>query len=597
MKEIKLLIKSVKSSLGLVYSTSGFLFIPYLILNFVSVSFPLITSFILKNILDTLTDEKASIRNLILYVSLYILSILAMYSFQSIMSIMYNYIFEKALHEYDLKIARKMNELPISFIDTSKGKDLIDEAKYAKTTLVYMMLRFITVLSEINSFIIAIYALLKFNYIFSLLFLIVVIPGVIMNIYFEKKTDKLRRLTAPDVRKFSYYRWMLTDPWPAKDVRMYDLTDPIKKRYDEEKNKYRAANKKLDKKKFTASMAMELLKRSGEIVFIFYVIYMAFAGKITVGDIALYVGFSHTATDLFQDMATIFVYAIKISTERMNYYYKFMDLKHTDKNEGKRKLEGFESLVFDNVFFKYPFTDKYVLEGVSFEIKKGDRLSIVGVNGAGKTTIIKLILLLYPVDSGQILLNGHPVSEYKSEDVRKIFSVLFQNFVQYPLSLRDNVALSDLERRNNDQEIMEALKKSGLLNNADFINSKNLDRFMTRQFDDKGIELSKGQWQSLALARTYFKDASVIIFDEPSAALDAEAEERIFRNYEKVARDKTAIMISHRISSAKLSNKIIVIDGGKIVENGTHDELIALNGLYFRLYNLQKEKYTVGEVV
>ncbi|MCM1224152.1 MAG: ABC transporter ATP-binding protein/permease, partial [Lachnospiraceae bacterium] len=175
------------------------------------------------------------------------------------------------------------------------------------------------------------------------------------------------------------------------------------------------------------------------------------------------------------------------------------------------------------------------------------------------------------------------------------FSVLFQSFVQYPLTLRDNIALSDYAEARNDGKILQALEQSGISEELGAKLDKGLDSYMTRQFDDEGIELSKGQWQKIALARAYFKGAPIVIFDEPSAALDAEAEDRIFRNFEKISGDKTGIMISHRISATRMSNKIIVLADGKVAESGTHQELAGSGGLYAKLYNLQKEKYVGKE--
>ena len=236
-----------------------------------------------------------------------------------------------------------------------------------------------------------------------------------------------------------------------------------------------------------------------------------------------------------------------------------------------------------------------MLKDVSFTLNKGDKLSLVGINGSGKSTIIKLMLGLYEIESGQILINGYPMSDYDIRDVRKMFSVLFQSFVQYPLTLRDNIALSDYSRASDSKAIETALKQSGVYGELQDKLLNGLDSFMTRQFDDTGTELSKGQWQKIALSRAYFKNAEILIFDEPSAALDAEAEDRIFKNFEDISEGKTGIMISHRISAARISNKILVLDGGVITESGTHDELVALGGLYAKLYTLQKEKYTAKE--
>lgn len=387
---------------------------------------------------------------------------------------------------------------------------------------------------------------------------------------------------------------MLTDAWPAKDVRMYDLTDSIKERYNEEKIQYLSANKRLDKKKTGSLLFAEIIRRSGEIAFTVFVVYQAINRQISIGDAALYISFALTASSAFNNMVFIFVMVYARSTEVMERLFDFFAIK-TEKNYGMRILEEFESLVFENVWFKYPHTEKYVLTGVSFTLSKGDKLSIVGINGSGKSTIIKLMLGLYEIESGQILINGYPMSDYDIKDVRKLFSVLFQNFVQYPLTLRENIALSSLERIDDSDGLENALRQSGIYEDIKPKLEYGFDSFMTRKFDDKGTELSKGQWQKIALARAYFKKAPIIIFDEPSAALDAEAEDRIFKSFESISNGKTGIMISHRISSARMSNKIIVLDGGKITEQGTHDELLSLKGLYAKLYNLQRQKYTVKE--
>lgn len=376
---------------------------------------------------------------------------------------------------------------------------------------------------------------------------------------------------------------------------MYDLTEPIKERYDSEKDEYRKANKRLDQKKLGASILAELIMRSGEIIFTVFVLIGAIAGEVTIGNVALYIGFALSASSSFQTMTSIFVMGYTRTTEMMGRLFDFLAIQCPDEKSGKRELNKFDSIVFDNVCFKYPLTDKYVLSGVSFSLNRGDKLSIVGINGSGKSTIIKLMLGLCEIESGQILINGYPMREYDIRDVRKLFSALFQSFVQYPLTLRDNIALSDYDRVKSDEDITEALKQSGVNEEIQPKLENGLDSYMTRSFDDRGTELSKGQWQKVALSRVYFKNAPIVIFDEPSAALDAEAEDRIFKNFEAISDNKTGIMISHRISAARMSNKIIVLDGGIIAEQGTHDELVDLGGLYAKLYNLQKEKYTVKE--
>lgn len=586
---MSLFFKSLNFSFKLLYRSSKLLFLVYLLLQVACSLTPLLSTYILKDLLNCLVSAEPAIK----LVWLYIASIVLFQVFQSVQSVCYDTIQKKAEHQYKCDLTEKMNSLPLAFIDSSEGRNIIDEVRYLELAVINLPNYLIQTIAYLFSFTVAFSELISFHFVFSFVFIALTVPGLISQYLFRNKSDKLRRKQAPDVRKFCYYRWILTDAWPAKDVRMYDLTQPLLKRYDEEKNKYLIANKTLDKKKMRSAIFTEFIMRSGEIIFSFFVIFKAVSGEISIGDVALYIGFAVMATAAFQNMLGIILYGVVRCAVNMKYLFQFLSVEVHQAEHSARKLNSFDSLVFDNVFFKYPTSDQYVLKGVSFTLKKGDKLSIVGVNGSGKSTIIKLILGLYEVESGRILINGYPMSDYNIHDVRKLFSVLFQSFVQYPLTLRENIALSDIKRINNSEEIKTVLAQSGIYEELRNRHENLLDSYMTRQFDDNGIELSKGQWQKIALARAFFKNAPIVILDEPSAALDAEAEDRIFKIFEDISEGKTCIMISHRISSARMSNKVIVLDNGKIVEEGTHNELITLNGLYAKLYNLQREKYTV----
>ena len=589
---MRLLFDSMKYSFKLLYRSSKLLVLAHLLLQLSCSITPLISTFILKDLLNSLVSSKPTMNLIWLYIG----SIGLLLVFQSVHEVCYNIMLKKAEHQYICDLTEKLNVMPLSFIDTAEGKNLIDEVRYLKIAATNLPNYFIQTVAYFVAFIIAFTKLVSFHLLFSMIFIVLTIPGFLSQLHFRKKADALRRSQAPDVRKFCYYRWILTDMIPAKDVRTYDLTQPILKRYDEEKAVYLCANKKLDKKKMCSAILTELLMRSGEIIFSFFVVYKAVSGNISIGDVALYIGLAIAAVEAFQNFVGTMFYGVVRSVDNMKSVFQFFAYKTCQDGEHTRGLSSFNSLVFDNVFFKYPNSDQYVFKGLSFTLEKGDKLSIVGINGSGKSTIVKLMLGLYEIESGQILINGYPLSDYDMRDVRKLFSVLFQSFAQYPLTLRENIALSDLENIHDSKGIEAALVQSGIFEEIHMKHENGLDSYMTRLFDDKGIELSKGQWQKIALARTYFKKAPIIIFDEPSAALDAEAEDRIFNNFKKNSEGKTCIMISHRISSAKLSDKVIVLDKGRVVERGTHDELVNTDGLYAKLYNLQREKYTMTEV-
>lgn len=590
---MKSFVRALKYSFLILYRSSKLLIVIYLMLQIVCAMLPLFSTYLMRNILNHLTISKTG--NVVTYVFVYIVVLAFLQICLSAMNVCYDTYLSKADLQYTTDLNERLTQRPLSFIDTSEGKNLVDEVRHLKFAVINFPNFIVQTITFLSAFIVAFSALAAFHFGFAVLFIVLTIPGILFQFHFRKKADILRRKTAPDVRKFSYYRWLLTDAWPAKDVRTYDLTDPIKARYDEEKDVYRTANKMLDKRRTAMAILSEIIMRSGEIVFSVFAIIQALLGKIAIGDMAMYISFALSVTTSFQNMMGTILFGVVRSVQNMKYVFAFQEYEDAKDTGEKRKLNTFESLSFDNVYFKYPKTDKYILSGASFTLNRGDKLSLVGINGSGKSTIIKLMLGLYEIESGRILINDRPMSDYDIRDVRKLFSVLFQNFVQYPLTLRENIALSDLNAKDNDNGIKTALIQSGVYDELQPKLENGLDSYMTRQFDDKGTELSRGQWQKVALSRAYFKNAPIVIFDEPSAALDAEAEDRIFRNFEEIAEGKTGIMISHRISAARMSNKIIVLDGGRIIEQGMHDELVAMNGFYAKLYNIQKEKYTVKE--
>ena len=580
-------------AMEIVAKTCGFSVFFYFILYIISATFPLYIAYMLKVILDCVAVDNCNLRVVGSYVVIYASAIIAERIVEGIRNITERKIIERVGLEYEYRVLEHIACLPLEITDTVEGRNTVEETQRAKNTVTYIIPRVIIIISQIYFFCASAVIVFKFNILFATLFALLTIPGIIVRAVNDRELDRFRRKHAPDARRFSYYRWMLTDIYPARDVRLYDLTEPIKGRYFEEKREYCRANKIIDKKKLRWQLLTETIKRSGEIAFTGFVIWSALKKRISIGDAVMYVGLSASMTNSFENTVNLGVYFFNITTRCMKRVISFFEMK-TERSLEKSNsliLDNFENLEFSNVTFTYPGSTEKVLDGVSFTIKKGEKIVLVGINGAGKSTIIKLMLGFYHSYDGEIKINGKAYEEYDLKSIRKTFSVLFQDFVKYPLTLRDNIVLSDITREINDNEVMDVLRKSGGYDEI-IGKAKNLDAYMTHKFDDNGVELSKGQWQKLAVARAYYKKAEIVIFDEPSSALDADAEDKIFRNFEKITNNTTGIMISHRISSARIASRILVLDGGRIVENGTHAELIANNGLYAYLFNLQKNNYT-----
>ena len=260
------------------------------------------------------------------------------------------------------------------------------------------------------------------------------------------------------------------------------------------------------------------------------------------------------------------------------------------QKNGVLTLDKIQKIEFSHVYFRYPGKENYVLEDCSFTMEAGQQIGLVGENGCGKSTIVKLILRLYDVEEGEILLNGIDIMEYDIEKYRAMFSVLFQDFIKYSFTLRENVSLSDIEKSDNDERIKDALSKSEM---SELVSTwdKGLETPLTRSFEPDGKELSGGQWQRIALSRVFFADRDFVILDEPSASLDVFAEEKIFRQFQQLSGNRSSIIISHRLSSIVAADKILVLKNGRILEQGKHKELLSKNGYYSELFYAQAQSY------
>ena len=323
MYKMKLYFKSVAYSYKLIYQSSKLMILVYFLLNLIFASAPLANTYILKTLFDILTVKEPNIQRIILYIIIYVSLQIILQISESAARILYDSINRKASYQYGVNLSEKLIKLPMSVIDTSEGKNLVDDVRNTENTAIYTAFQINAVFSLFYAFAVAFITLVIFNVWFSCLFIALTVPGIITDVIFARKSENLRRKSAPDLRKFCYYRWMLTDAWPAKDVRMYDLTKPIKNRYNTEKDIYRHANKALDIKKLRASLLTEIIARSGEIIFTFFVILQAIEGRLTVGNVVLYIGFALSVYHSFNEMTLIFVNGYTITTDMMGRLFDF----------------------------------------------------------------------------------------------------------------------------------------------------------------------------------------------------------------------------------------------------------------------------------
>lgn len=405
----------------------------------------------------------------------------------------------------------------------------------------------------------------------------------------QKIQYKYQEDTAHFKRRFEYlFKAMISYPF-AKEVRINKAAEWIAQKYGVETEAYINVYAKNQRENFGADTVSDTITLAQTVAMYAYSAYRVVKGAISLGSFSMYINSVGAFTGTFSQTVSM-IHQLKFVSEYIDSYKTFVE-KAVPSHEKKGVLDIAPSptheIEFENVSFKYPGCDNYVLKNVSVKIRSGERLSVVGYNGAGKTTFIKLICRLYEPTEGRILYNGVDVSTLKYDQYVKLLSVVFQDYNIYSLSVRENVCLAGSA---DDEAVLLALEQSGLSEKVKRL-PRGLNTQVGREFDSEGIEFSGGEGQKLASARAYLRNAPIVILDEPTASLDPISESRLYERFNNIIGKKTAIYISHRLASVKFCDSIIVFENGQIVESGTHSELMAAGGVYSEMFTKQAEYY------
>ena len=391
-------------------------------------------------------------------------------------------------------------------------------------------------------------------------------------------------------RELDYLRFIGANNQTAKEIKLFGLTDFIAERFKGLSNDYYLINKKLSLKQSLYGSLFNILGVLSYYGAYVYIILRVLVGAITIGELTFLSGSFNRLRNNLQGFFSRFT-RISESALYLQDYFDFIDLSVEKTAEAKTPMpktikEGFQ---INNLHFAYAGSETEVLKGVTFTLKAGEKMAFVGQNGAGKTTLIKLFLRFYEPTQGEILLDGININRFDVDEYRKRFGVIFQDFFKYEFTLRENIAVGNIDQVQNDEVINYAASKS-LAEQVVNEMANGLEQRLGRRFY-KGTELSGGQWQKVALARAYMKDADVMVLDEPTSALDAQAEYDVFERFIALTKGKTSIIISHRFSTVRMADRILVLQHGQVLELGTHQELMANPKLYADLFKLQAAGY------
>lgn len=592
---LKTSIKNLILSLQLIWNSSRSCFVLNAILDIIAGILVPINLYVWKNILDNFTSAlvEGNIKGTINWVILNCIIAIS----QNIIKLIANYFKDLQVDFLNLficnKVQSKLIELEMDYYDnheqynnlTQINEDALNKSISIVENISLMLQYLVSIFGIANM-------LWKFNSILIILSIISYIPAFLIsikiteNLYliYESRVEKLRLVEC--LKKLSIHYENI------KEIKIYSLGKYIKDKIIDIYKSYIQEDKIIRKGNLQKKIGANILQYILSYGIKLYIIVNAIILKLSIGSLTMYIN----ATDNFQQNIGDLLCAFSELHKDILYVNKFLEFIGSEENVQNNKKIRMDmcsiSIKFEHVYFKYPNSNVYILEDINFEIKSGVSYLLVGLNGSGKTTLVKLLCGLYKPSQGNIFLNGRNIFEYDLEEYRKKIGVVFQDFIKFPLSVKENIQVGNYEN-NSETRLINSAISSGA---SEFIyNLKNrYDTILQNEWND-GTEISLGQWQKIAISRALYANPDFLIMDEPTASIDAQAENDLYNKIRTIIENKTCLIISHRFSTATIVDRIMVLEKGRIVEEGTFTELLNMNGSFAYLFNMQSERYKINE--
>jgi len=519
----------------------------------------------------------------------------------ALISLVYNMVIrisgELVTNHIKLKILNKTKEVDMSSFDMPEFYEKLENAsREAGMRPISILQAVFGIISTVISLVSFIIILISVSPLAPLAIIVFSIPTAIISFVYRRKNFEYMRRRSKDRRQMQYYSDLMTNKDMVKEIKMFNLSDTFINCYKETFGRYFLGIKKLIYAESAWSLGMSLASSGVNCALFLYIAKKVHDGLIAVGDYTLYTGALNSIASGIAGLISTFamIYEGTLFIDNMISFMKEEGkIRPTIAEPLKVRRGVAHKIEFKNVWFTYPGSDHPVIKNVNLTIDEGETAVLVGLNGAGKTTLIKLLTRLYDPTDGVILLDGEDIRKYDVTSLYDMFGIIFQDFGKYAFTAGENIMFGQVDRGYDEAAIREAAENADA---ADFISKlKNgYDTSLMKYFEPDGTELSIGQWQKLSIARAFYASSDFLILDEPTASLDAIAEQEIFNQFEKLREGKTTLFVSHRLSSATTATKIFVIENGEKVEEGTHEELMRLGGKYCSLFTTQAKRYVSG---